>query len=100
MVSEIGECSNMTQLDLQHNDLIELPDSIGKLKHLIRFGIRSVVLLLLTVFFRYNKLRSLPRSLENCSLLEEFIIEGNHLQSLPVSPPFPSYLTSSFRIIC
>lgn len=70
--SEIGECSELTQLDLQHNDLVSLPETMSNLKNLIRLGIR------------YNKLRHLPSGMAFCHKLEEFIVESNQLESLPV----------------
>ena len=39
---EIGNCVQMTSLDLQHNDFPELPDSIGNLTVLTRLGLRLV----------------------------------------------------------
>jgi Leucine-rich repeat (LRR) protein len=69
---EIGECIELTTLDLQHNELVDVPDSFGKLTSLVRLGLR------------YNKLASLPTTLACCHRLEEFIIEGNQLTSLPV----------------
>lgn len=63
----------MTQLDVQHNELQNLPETIGRLTTLKRLGIR------------YNQLTELPASLSNCKLLDEFIVESNKLTSLPVS---------------
>lgn len=37
---EIGSCHSLTQLDLQHNELDALPESMGKLTNLIRLGLR------------------------------------------------------------
>lgn len=69
---EIGDCSELTQLDLQHNDLVSLPQSMGNLHNLVRLGIR------------YNKLRHLPSGMAHCHKLEEFIVESNQLEALPV----------------
>lgn len=63
----------MTQLDLQHNELERLPDSIGHLAFLKRLGIR------------YNHLHELPSTLAQCTLLDEFVVESNKLQALPVN---------------
>lgn len=72
-ILEIGNCLQLTQLDLQHNELQSLPDSMGDLSNLKRLGIR------------YNQLTELPISLSKCTHLDEFIIESNKLQSLPVN---------------
>ena len=37
---EIGNCVHMTSLDLQHNDIAELPETIGNLKCMARLGLR------------------------------------------------------------
>lgn len=37
---EIGKCVQMTSLDLQHNDIPEIPDSIGNLREMTRLGLR------------------------------------------------------------
>lgn len=63
----------MTQLDLQHNELERLPESIGHLALLKRLGIR------------YNHLHELPSTLAQCTLLDEFVVESNKLQALPVN---------------
>jgi len=70
---EIGECADLVHLDVQHNELTALPDSIGKLSKLSRMGMR------------YNKLEELPASLAQCTKFEEFIVESNQLTQLPVS---------------
>lgn len=49
-----------------------LPLSLGQLKCLKRLGIR------------YNQLTELPTTLSHCTLLDEFIVESNKLQNLPV----------------
>lgn len=72
LFAEIGQCTELTQLDLQHNDLVSLPSTMGNLSNLIRLGIR------------YNKLRYLPPGMSNCHKLEEFIVESNQLEALPV----------------
>ena len=43
-LSEIGNCRQMVFLDLQHNDLQALPDTVGNLTCLKRVGLRSVSL--------------------------------------------------------
>lgn len=35
--------------------------------------------------FRYNNLSSIPKSLANCVLMDEFNLEGNKISQLPVS---------------
>ena len=39
-VSEIGNCTQIRTLDLQHNELLDIPPSIGNLKTLNRLGLR------------------------------------------------------------
>ena len=62
-----AECRQLTQLDLQHNKLLDLPPEIGNLTHLSRLGLR------------YNQLHTgnIPKSLSNCVNLEEFNIGKN-----------------------
>lgn len=59
-----SECRQLTQLDLQHNKLLDLPPEIGNLTHLSRLGLR------------YNQIHTgnIPKSLSNCVNLEEFNI--------------------------
>lgn len=38
--TEIGNCVQMTSLDLQHNDIPEIPDTIGNLMEMTRLGLR------------------------------------------------------------
>lgn len=40
--AEIGNCVQMTSLDLQHNDIPEIPDTIGNLTEMTRLGLRWV----------------------------------------------------------
>jgi len=42
--AEIGNCVQMTSLDLQHNDIPEIPDTIGNLTEMTRLGLRWVML--------------------------------------------------------
>ena len=62
-----SECRQLTQLDLQHNKLLDLPPEIGNLTHLSRLGLR------------YNQIHTgnIPKSLSNCVNLEEFNIGKN-----------------------
>jgi Leucine-rich repeat (LRR) protein len=71
--SVLGNCAQLTTLDLTHNELLDLPDLIGNLKNLSR------------LLIRYNRLSAIPSSLANCSKLDEFNIEGNNVSQLPVS---------------
>ena len=68
----LGNCAQLTTLDLTHNELVDLPDLIGNLKNLSR------------LLIRYNRLSTIPPSLANCSKLDEFNIEGNNVSQLPV----------------
>ena len=38
--TEIGNCSQLVFLELQHNELQELPESVGNCKGLRRLGLR------------------------------------------------------------
>ena len=42
--SEIGNCVNLSSLDLQHNELVDIPETIGNMKNLSRLGLRLVVI--------------------------------------------------------
>ena len=70
---EIGNCSQLAFLQLQHNELTELPATVGELKSLRRLGLQ------------YNKLSELPPSLCQCIELNEIGLEYNTLTSVPVS---------------
>lgn len=37
-----------------------------------------------SLFYRYNRLTSIPKSLANCVIMEEFNVEGNNIGQLPV----------------
>ena len=63
-------CKNLSALDLQHNDLLDIPETIGNLVNLARLGLR------------YNRLTVIPQSLKNCVNMEEFNIEGNSVSEL------------------
>ena len=41
---EIGNCVNLSSLDLQHNELVDIPETIGNMKNLSRLGLRLVVI--------------------------------------------------------
>ena len=69
---DIGECAQLSFLQLQHNELTELPSTVGQLSHLKRLGLQ------------YNKLSDLPAELCQCSELTEIGLESNTLTSLPV----------------
>ena len=40
LIAEIGNCVQLSSLDLQHNELLDLPESIGNLKSLNRLGLK------------------------------------------------------------
>lgn len=37
---EIGNCVQLTTLDVHHNELVDIPASIGNLTNLTRLGLR------------------------------------------------------------
>jgi len=39
---EIGNCVMLSTLDIQHNELVDISDTIGNLKNLTRLGLRLV----------------------------------------------------------
>ena len=103
---EIGNCRQIVFLELQHNDLQALPDTIGNLIGLKRVGLRSVVgalchyhlcvcacactlAIMVTVCVccvcRYNKVTEIPATMCECLHLQELNMESNNLVSLPVS---------------
>ena len=58
--AEIGHCRQITSLDLAHNDLIELPRTIGNLKAITRLGLRyHFVLHFCQLFLMLHYLRML-----------------------------------------
>lgn len=40
LMIEIGNCVQLTTLDVQHNELVDIPETIGNLKNLTRLGLR------------------------------------------------------------
>ena len=84
--TELGACSELVHLDVQHNELVSLPETLGQLRKLSRLGLR------------YNKLQSLPATLAECVKFEEFIVESNHLTQLPVC--FTFALSSEHMLSC
>ena len=40
--TDIGKCVKLNSLDLQHNELLDIPDSIGNLTELARLGLKCV----------------------------------------------------------
>jgi len=51
---EIGQCVQLNSLDLQHNELLDIPESIGNLTALTRFGLRYDQQPLLSTLFEYS----------------------------------------------
>jgi leucine-rich repeat protein SHOC2 len=58
----------LSTLDLTHNELIDLPETLGSLTHLQRLGLK------------YNQLSAVPKSLANCTNMEEFNVEGDDVR--------------------
>uniref|UniRef100_A0A1I8H3A7 Protein lap1 n=1 Tax=Macrostomum lignano TaxID=282301 RepID=A0A1I8H3A7_9PLAT len=65
------KCILLSDVNLQHNNLTALPESIGELRNLTRLGLK------------YNQLTSIPKTLANCQKLDEFNIENNDIATLP-----------------
>ena len=80
----------MTSLDVQHNELVQLPSGIGNITKLKRLGLKYVYLIhsdLYCVYWsypRFNRLTALPDSLANCKFLQEFTLENNRIEFLQV----------------
>ena len=89
--SEIGQCVQLVFLELQHNELQSLPDTVGNCTSLRRLGLRYILFRAhhhtthVMPHCRYNKLAELPNTLCECTQLEDISLESNSLQSLPVS---------------
>lgn len=79
--AELGQCVQLRDMNLEHNEIHALPVSIGQLRNLQRLGLR------------YNRLSEVPASLANCTLLEEFNIENNQISTLPVCSLFAVHLS-------
>ncbi|VDL86812.1 unnamed protein product [Schistocephalus solidus] len=67
----LGNCTCLRELNLQHNQLTHLPDSIGNLVNLTRLSLK------------YNRLVEIPLTLASCSRLDEFNVENNQIYALP-----------------
>ncbi|KAB2946425.1 COR domain-containing protein [Candidatus Methanoperedens sp. BLZ2] len=68
---EIGNLTNLTELNLYENKLSSLPPEIGNLTNLIGLSLGE------------NKLSSLPPEIGNLTNLTGLFLEGNQLSSLP-----------------
>ncbi|NEN97779.1 MAG: GTPase [Moorea sp. SIO3I7] len=69
----IGNLSDLTDLNLEHNQLTNLPESIGTLSNLTVLNLKN------------NKLTNLPESIGNLSNLTVLNLESNQLTNLPES---------------
>ncbi|GBN24731.1 Leucine-rich repeat-containing protein 7 [Araneus ventricosus] len=67
----IGLLTQLTELYLKENDLIELPESFAHLKHLRKLHVTG------------NKLKTFPRYLHSLDSLTELIADENNIESLP-----------------
>ncbi|KDN49231.1 hypothetical protein K437DRAFT_283773 [Tilletiaria anomala UBC 951] len=70
----IGELVGLVSFSCTNNNLATLPDSIGSLKKLTRANIQN------------NNLKVLPNSIWNCSSLQRLNVTSNLLETFP-SPP-------------
>jgi len=68
---EIGDLTNLHQLDLSKNKLIGLPAAIGSLSYLYGLDLSS------------NQLSSLPAAIGSLGSLQELYLPNNQLSSLP-----------------
>lgn len=86
----------MQELILTENFLIELPNSIGRMKRLNNLNVDRNALAALpseignltnlgVLSLRDNKLTKLPSELGNCASLHVLDVSGNRLQNLPYS---------------
>ena len=70
----IGELQSLVTFSCNNNNLATLPESIGALKKLTRLNVQS------------NNLKTLPNSIWNCSSLVRLNVTSNLLEAFP-SPP-------------
>lgn len=86
----------MQELILTENFLVELPNSIGRMKKLNNLNVDRNALISLppdignltnlgVLSLRDNKLTKLPNELGNCAALHVLDVSGNRLQYLPYS---------------
>lgn len=73
----LGELKNLTRLSCSNNNLAALPDSIGRLEKLRRIDVQN------------NNLKLLPSALWNCVELSSINVSSNILESFP-APPLPT----------
>jgi Leucine-rich repeat (LRR) protein len=93
----IGNLVNLTSLDVNNNQLAQLPSSIGNLVNLSSLNVGSSQLTSLPVEVGNlvnltsfntsgNQLASLPSSIGNLVNLNYFVLNSNQLTSLPALP--------------
>lgn len=70
---ELAKLQKLESLDLEGNELVSLPKSIGTLKNLIMLDVTE------------NNLTSLPASIGNLKKLDDLLLHDNKLTSLPES---------------
>ncbi len=70
----IGELHNLTELSCSNNLLATLPESVGSLKKLVRLNVQN------------NNLKYLPASIWHCSTLSTLNVTSNLLETLPAPP--------------
>ena len=51
---EIGNCVQMNSLDFAHNELIDIPPSIGNLRAMTRIGLRYCMVIVLSYLFTFS----------------------------------------------
>lgn len=72
----LGDLSNLVVFSCNNNDLAALPESIGNLRNLTRLNIQN------------NNLKTLPAYIWNCASLYRLNVTSNLLEAFPLPPIF------------
>ena len=71
---ELCNCTGLTSLDLQHNEITELPLNIGQLKNLKRLGLRYVC----TCVYMYVCKCTFSKCVYVCVLFQVLLLKNQH----------------------
>lgn len=71
----LGQLTNLVVFSVNNNNLVQLPTSIGNLRKLTRLNIQN------------NNLKHLPPSIWNCAALYRLNVTSNLLEAFPAPPP-------------